>query len=88
MSRSFGRDIGSNYIQASVGPIARLDTEIGRTMWEREVPWTMTTFSIGISLNATVARIVQPNKFYVPSEGRARAYVVQDTLSFLVGVGF
>jgi len=86
MSRSFGRDIGRSYINNTIGPIARLNTKIGRTMWEREVPWTMTTFSIGIGINAVVARIVEPNRLYVPAEGRSRAYVVRDILSFSLGV--
>jgi hypothetical protein len=85
--RSFGRDIGSTYVEASFAPLVRIDTHVGRTLWEREVPWSMTTFSIGIGLNATVARIVEPNRFYVGAEGRSRAYVVRDTLSFSVGVG-
>ena len=88
MSRSFGRDIGSSYIEASFGPLARLDTHVGRTMWERDVPWTMTTFSVGIGINATVARIVTPNRLYAGAEGRSRAYVVRDTLAYSIGVGF
>lgn len=69
-------------------PLVRLDTHVGRSLWEREVPWTMTTFSVGIGLNATVGRIVMPNRLYSQAEGRSRAYVVRDTLSFSVGVGF
>ncbi|CAB9524538.1 expressed unknown protein [Seminavis robusta] len=86
--QSIGRDIGAHYVEASFAPLVRLDTHVGRTLWEREVPWTMTTFSVGIGLNATVARIVKPNRLYVGAEGRSRAYVVHDTLSFSVGVGF
>jgi len=86
--RSFGRDIGSLYhVEGSFGPIARLDTQVGRTLWTRDDPLTMTTFSVGIGINATVARIVEPNRLYAGAEGRSRAYVVRDTLAFSLGIG-
>ena len=88
-SRSIGRDIGGQYMNSDISflPIARVQSDIGRSLWESHVPLSMTTFSVGVGLNATVARIVEPNRtYYCPSEGRSRAYVIRDTISFSVGI--